>query len=583
MVMRFLRLMGVVGLLLGLGISAGNAQDKKKAAPKPFTIDQVIHPMVRDLPQPDFRDNIVSMPIMISSASPLARKHVQHGMAYIEAAWDFEAYRHFCAALKHDKDCLMAFWGIGLALLAPNNEFMSQRRVAVRRMVALMDARVRRDVEGKQVPVASPMELDYCEALAVLYALRQGESRSAFKVLADKYPKNLHARCLWIYLLRDGYNEFGEPNPGQEQAVKLMQQIVNDNPKNVGVLSFWAMLHAEAPEATTKLRKEILPVVRKIERLAPDCPPYQHLLGHFEWRCGNHRLAEAALTKASSLYASHMKKHGLTYHNCDGWVRCQLYLATAMHSRGRFDEAIKLAKQVSKIHVSVDRLGSSGSNLVIWEGMTLPARLYLARGQEGDFAKAIETLPAKNAPLLENEALVPYLDYLEGLWQYLKTRQLVQEKNLTDGTNARKAMEVTLIRLASRRVEAMRASSASEFLRAFAGLEVYHAEARGQVALAGDATSQKIARSWFKSASEKQLRPLLLMPPVVASPMEVRLAEYYAKIGDSKRSAESYWKALQRRPNDLLALQGYQVALTKLNRKEAAGQIGRIIQHVRKP
>ncbi|HCQ32548.1 MAG TPA: hypothetical protein DIV54_03540, partial [Verrucomicrobiales bacterium] len=129
----------------------------------PFSVGQVVHPVVAKLPTPDFVDEIVSIPMAISSGSPLASRHVLQGLAHIQAAWDFEAYRHFCEALKLDPDCLMAYWGIGLALAAPNNEFTQQRQVAVMRMIELIDAT--REVQGKQVPIATKMEQQYALAL----------------------------------------------------------------------------------------------------------------------------------------------------------------------------------------------------------------------------------------------------------------------------------------------------------------------------------------------------------------------------------------------------------------------------------
>jgi tetratricopeptide (TPR) repeat protein len=574
----------IFALSIGLGSGSSWAQEKKQpaaVAPKKlFTIDQVIHPVVASLPQPEFYDPIVSIPMAISSRSPMASRHVLQGLAYIQAAWDFEAYRHFCAAVRLDPDCMMAYWGIGLALSAPNNEFAHERMVAVERMIELMDATVR--VGGKDVPIASPMEQKYGLALATLFALRGGQALEAFKELSSTFPNNLQAKCLAIYLQRDGYDEFGSANLGQERAVEEMEKVVHDNPDNVGVLSFWAMLHAEAPEATTKLREQILPVVRKIARKAPDFPPYQHLLGHFEWRCGNHHLAEIALIRATSLYAAHMKKHKLTFLECDGWIRCQLYLATAMHSRGKFEEAMKIAEGLTTLQIDGKRLGSAGANLVVWEVRTLPARLYLARGRKGDFAKGIASLPGKNNPQLFKQRTLSIF-YLEALRQYLECRKGLEAGDSDLAHKYRRALSETLEQMQGLQGNAMKSSSISEYVRAVTALQVYVSEARGFVALAGGKGDWAIARSWFKSAAEKQQRPSLLMPPVVVSPMEIRLAQFFAKTSVLSRAAESYQDALRRRPNDLVALQGYQQSLLQLGRESDAAAIGKLIEDVRKP
>ena len=548
---------------------------------KTFAVDQVIHPVAAKLPPPEFVDDIVSIPMAISSRSSLASRHVLQGLACIQAAWDFEAYRHFCEAVKEDPDCLMAYWGIGLSLAAPNNEFSRQRQIALIRMIELVDATT--EVNGKVLPVASVMEQRYALALAELFTLR-GNARDAFKKLSEDYPNNLQAKCLAIYLQRDGFDDYG-PKPRQEAAMRQMKSVVNENPDNVGVLSFWAMLHAEAPEATTKLREQILPLVRKVARKAPNFPPYQHLLGHFEWRCGNHFLAEVALSRASELYAGHMRKHMLSLHECDGWIRSQLYLATVMYSRGGFDEAMAIAGNLSDLKVDAARLGSTGANLLVWEAATLSARLYLVRGQQGDIEKAIASLPEKDDPFLKKvKDRTLSVFYLECLMRYLECRKELEAGNVDAAHRERMAFDEILLRMKRLRDQAMKSSSISEYVRAVGALEVYAAEVRGLIALARAATDsqRQIARSWLKTAVEKQRRPSLLMPPVVVSPMEVRLGEFHAGARNFNQAAESYQAAIRRRPNDLASLVGYRDSLIRIGRRDEAEEVDKIISAVKK-
>ena len=580
--------LGVVGAFWSLGVGLLVSQDLPLVGPpvpaaltKGFDSGRVIHPVVARLPRPEFADEIVSIPMAISSRSDLASRHVVQGLAYIQGAWDFEAYRHFCAAVKEDPDCLMAYWGIGLALASPNNEFIKQRQAAVSRMIELVDATV--EVNGKRLPVASELEQKYALALGELLEV-QGSGSESFRKLADEYPNNLQAKCLAIYLGRDGFSSFG-PRPRQEAAMREMESVVKGNPDNVGVLSFWAMLHAEAPEATTKLRDEILPLVRKAVRRIPDFPPYQHLLGHFEWRCGNHLLAEAALGRATELYASYMARDGVSLHECGGWIRSQLYLATAMYSRGRFEEAMGIAVKLARMQADPIRLNSAGASLLIWEAATLPARLYLARGQHGDFDRAIASLPRKDNPFLakvRDRTLSVF--YLECLMQYLECRKQLEAGDIEAANKDRMTLSAILGRMKSLRDQALKTSSISEYVRAVSALEVYEAEARGFVALAR-ATSdsqRQIARTWFKSAVEKQQRPSLLMPPVVVSPMEVRLAEFYTGTNNNDKAVESYQAAIRRRPNDLVSLRGYRDSLVRIGRKDEAAQVDKIIAAVRK-
>lgn len=539
--------------------------------PRPFQASDVIHPVIAALPPPAFHEKLQVEKMVIFSSSKEAQRHVLQGMALIQAAWDFEAYRHFCEAVKLDPDCVMAFWGIGLSLAAPNNEFSSQRMVAVDRMLDLVESL------GDELP---EIEREYAICLALLFSANVKAASAGFETLAERFPQNLQASLLATYLKRDGYTEFGDALYGQEQAIDEMKHQLLVHPDSLSVLTFWAMLHAEAPDADQSLRKQVLPYARKVARLCPDFPPYQHLLGHFEWRCGNLALGQEAFEKASALYAAHMKKDGLTFHDCAGWVRARLYLATAFYSQGKFDEAMVVAKELAALKVDAKRLGANGANLVVWEGRTLPARLYLARGKAGDFAKAIATLPGKDDPQLFKDRTLS-LFYLEGLRQYLGGCQSIAEGDLEKASIIREALSATGGQMLSFQRSAMQSSSISEYLRAVKTLEVHVAEFRGKVAMAGPPARRRSAFNWFKSASDRQLRPSMMMPPPIVYPMENRLAEYFFSIGDYQRSAESYQEALVRRPNDLQTMLGYQKPLLKLERRLDAAAIQQQIDRVR--
>lgn len=554
------------GLAAGFPVTA-----EETAAEERFTVEQVIHPAISRLPPPDFFGDVVALPMAITGRNDDAQRHVLQGMSLINAGWDFEAYRHFCEAARADRDCIMAYWGIGLSLAAPNNEFVAQRNAAVQRMLDLIEA-----------GAGTAMERGYAMALASLFGVGAEASSEAFTRLFAAYPNNLQARLLSIYMRRGGYDEFGEPGPGQEAAMKEMRECLNEHPDNIAVLTFWAMLHAEYPDATGRLPEDVLPFVRKIARIAPDFPPHQHLLGHFEWRCGNHRLAQEAFERASALFKAHMEKHKLTFHDCDWWVRTRLYLTMALVSRGRFEEAMGVARGLAALEVEEKRLRSAGANLVLWEARTLPARLYASRGAKGDFDRAIGSLPEKDNPqLFLGKTLSVF--FLEGLRQYFGARRELVGGDRKLAAEYREALSATGEALLGRQTLASRRSSISEYLRALRALEVLSAEMRGLVALSGGESERGSAFNWFKSAISKQLRPSMLMPPMILYPMELRLGEYYLRSGDGQSAANSYWDGLMRCPNDLASLVGYGKALEKLGRKEDAARIARQIEMVRDP
>ncbi|NNC88596.1 MAG: hypothetical protein HKN82_09085 [Akkermansiaceae bacterium] len=562
----------VWAVVLSLGAMSAvpvTAQDRDLASSLPFTVDEVIHPAIARLPPPDFFKEIEALPMVITARNETAQRHVVQGMSLINAGWDFEAYRHFCEAVRADRDCLMAYWGIGLALAAPNNEFTPQRVNAISRMVDLIEAEA-----------GTALERDYALALASMYASGAKSSAREFSLLARRYPNNLQAKLLAAYLGRGGYDEFGEATVAQEEAIENMRLYLNLHPDNLAVLTFWAVLHAESPDAIEMLTRQVLPFARKIARLAPEFPPYQHLLGHFEWRCGNHRLAEAAFARAADLYAAHMKKHKLTFHDCDGWVRTRLYHAAALYSQGRFDEAMKIAKEMAALQIDEKRFGSPGADLVLWEARTLPARLYAARGWEADFDAGIASLPAKDDPQLFRERTMSIF-YLEAMRQYLGSRRELHRGNRKLAGDFRTALSKTGVLLLNAQEKATRSSAISEYVRALRCLEALSAELRGLVALAADGSERRSAFNWFKSAVSKQQRPTMLMPPPTLYPMEIRLGEYHLRMDEPQKAAEAYWEGLTRRPNDLASLSGYERALAGLGRTDDAARIAKQIRLVK--
>ena len=536
--------------------------------PEEFAVGMVIHPAIARLPEPKFLDEIIATPLAISARNEIAQKHVHQGIAYIQAAWDHEAYRHFCEAARADPDCLMAYWGIGMALAAPNNEFVEQRMAAVNRMLDLLKA-------GK----GTPQERQYAMSLAALYTGNAQAASEAFKKLAERFPKDLQARLIATYFLRDGFTEFGDPLEGQKKAMDAMAAIVRENPDNVAVLAFWVMLHAEHPDASEVLRYDVLPVARKLVRLVPGFAPYLHMLGHLEWRCGNHLLATQAFERAVNGYGKHMQENKMSFHDCDGYLRSKIYLATAYASLENFREALKLARQLAALQVEEKRLDSAGANLVVWQGRTLPARLYMARGWDDDFARALETFPEPGDPQLFKGRTLS-LFWLEALRQYVEARRALVEGDRDEARNYHLAMEETLAGLAGM-LEAARGSSAiSDYLRSLRAIEVLSAELRGFVALSGEAGEKNGAYNWFKSATEKQGFASLLNAPLIPYPMQSRLGDFYSRTGRPEKSVTAYEGALEDFPNDLRSLRLLKEALIGLGRTADAEAIEKQIGFV---
>ena len=127
----------------------------------------------------------------------------------------------------------------------------------------------------------------------------------------------------------------------------------------------------------------------------PRVPTWQHALGHFEWRAGNYSLAERAFTEAIDLYAEWMESNEVTKNDCEGYMKAKCYLANTLYQRGDFTGAMRVAQELRAMKLDPARPRSAGNHIILWRGYSLPARLYMARGDEGDLDLALESLPSK--------------------------------------------------------------------------------------------------------------------------------------------------------------------------------------------
>ncbi|MGE9269046.1 MAG: hypothetical protein ACQKBY_13215, partial [Verrucomicrobiales bacterium] len=241
-----------------------------------FELNSVIAPVLRDLPEPELRAGLPGPPMAVSSASEKAQAHVRAGVAMLHSAWDFEAYRHFAAAAQEDPECLLAYWGIVMSLSGSANEFRAELPAALDRMLDLLEAEK-----------GTKLEQGYAYAVAKLKAEGPLAAAKVYEVLAEDFPNERLARLWAAFLKRDGYDEVGKPRLNQEKAVAEIRDLLLKHPEDHPLTAFWLLNQAEMPFSYEALSTEGLPLARRLARLHPDFPPYLHLAGHYEWRCGN--------------------------------------------------------------------------------------------------------------------------------------------------------------------------------------------------------------------------------------------------------------------------------------------------------
>lgn len=531
----------LIGWIVAAGLALGEtpAEAVKPANEELPGVEQAIPDPVKALGKPALTAFPGGIRMAVSATTEEAQNHVLLGLNHLHGGWETEASRHFAAAMREDPDCLLAHWGMVMCLLNPTPETGPARNAATDRLLHLVDA-------GK----GSELERGYAYGLIKYFEEGPNGAAQAFRKVAERFPNDLQAGVFSALFNRGGYDPSGSPTADQEAAEKRLLALIEKHPDSTIPLNALLTIRAEAPDAGPSLE-----MARKLCRMAPDHAPYFHLLGHFEWRCGNHGEAASAFGKASSFYQNWMRENKAGIADCPEWIRAECYRIVALASRGEFETAYAAARQVAATPVPTGRHASSGARFLLWEAKTLPARLLMHRGLKGNAAEALMSLPKPDELKATHKQSLAYW-WIDGLRFVLEANRLVDAGKPDEARQVADAMTQHGEAMARTQNAAGASGERSSWTRSFRALEVLASEVRGRIALAGPADRRDLAFNWFSSAADRQLPAPMLLPPVVLSPMAARLGEFQLASSKPKDAIESFQRGLASFPNDLGALDG---------------------------
>lgn len=541
-----------------------------------FTLQSVIAPVLKDMAEPKMRAKVVGEQLAISSPSAKAREHVKQGFALVHAQWDFEAYRHFCVALREDPDCLMAYCGVSLALARPHNEYVAYRRAAVDRMLDLLEYDEALEKEGKPGRFLA-VEKDFSAAVATLVSTSPRTAGAMFHKIGMNYPNFIQAQLLALFLARGGYDLVGDATAGQIQAIKRTRAVLAEHPENPMVIGFWLALNAEAPLRALNFEKDLLPYARQLVAMDPGFAPWQQTLGHYALRLGDYAGAERAFAQSAKLYAEWMQDEGVSVQDCEGYLKAMECRAYALYQSGRFETALKVAKELRGLKLDSSRPRAAGNTMLMWRGYNLEARLYLARGAAGDHDKALKSLPgAAELAAFAGHKKYPSLAgvYNDALSMYAGCRKAIEKGDIQAAAGLRSGVfRQHIMNLAAVAKGATQVSDYSHYLRAGNSLAIWDRELGGLIALHGAKKTQVVAAGRFLSARDKQLTPSMMVAPLVLTPMDNRLGQYYEKAGDFAKAEGAYRDGAQRVPGNAGSLEGLKRCLEQAGKREQAAEL----------
>lgn len=528
-------------------------------------VEAAIPGPVKALEKPAMMNFPAGIQMAVSSTSEMAQAHVNQGLNHLHGGWEFEASRHFAAAMREDPDCLLAHWGMVMSLLNPSPETGPARNAATDRLLKLVD-------DGK----GTELERGYAYGLIKYIEEGPAGAATAFRKVADKFPNELQAGVFAALFSRGGYDAAGDATPDQEAAEKRLLELIQQNPQSPVPLNALLIIRAEGPDLA-----ESLDLARKLCQMTPDYAPSFHLLGHYEWRCGHHREAAASFGRASSLFQRWMKDNKATVADCPEWAKAECYRIVSLVSKGDFDTAYAAAREVAATPLPADRPSSPGTRYLLWDAKTLPARILIHhRGLRGNASEAANSLP-KPEELKEFRKHSLAYWWIDGLRFALEAHRLIDAGELDDARNVVAALSQHGESMAATQAAAAASGERSLWLRSFRALEVLASDTRGHLAMAGPAERRGTAYNWYASAADRQHPAPMLLPPLIITPMAARLGAFYLATKKPDEAIDAYQRALTAFPNDMNSLVGLKSAYEITGNTAQAEAIAKKIEELK--
>ena len=220
-----------------IAVAAPTNGEQVPSSPKDPDVEAAIPDSVKALAEPAMTSFPGGIQTAVTAATENAQTHVNQGLNHLHGGWEFEASRHFAAAMREDPDCLLAQWGMVMSLLSPSPETSAARTAATKRLLDLIS-------RGK----GSELERGYAFGLVKYLEDGPAGAAAAFRKVAEKFPHELQAGIFAALFSRGGYDASGAATPDQEAAEKSLLALIAKHPHSPLPLNALLTIRADGPD-----------------------------------------------------------------------------------------------------------------------------------------------------------------------------------------------------------------------------------------------------------------------------------------------------------------------------------------------
>ena len=178
-------------------------------------------PPPEQLPAPIKMTGIGNSHIAIK-ASPEAQAWFDQGLSLLHDFWDYESAKAFEQAIRVDPNCAMCYWGLSRAVDSRGEEAEAYGKKALAKAVEL---------EG-HAGAAGKLYIEAAQAASVAKDDDRTAEIAILRKLVKKNPSDIEARIFLAGAVGDGYDDKGEPKPGQKERIAILESVIKDAPND---------------------------------------------------------------------------------------------------------------------------------------------------------------------------------------------------------------------------------------------------------------------------------------------------------------------------------------------------------------
>jgi tetratricopeptide (TPR) repeat protein len=326
----------------GMAMGSAKAMEGMQAVPPP-----------EQLPVPIRMEGIGNSHISIT-ATPEAQAWFDQGLNLMHDFWDYESAKAFEQGVRVDPKCAMCWWG-----LAKVEGFRGGPEKIYGTRALAEAVRLEGHTKG-----AEKLYIEAAQAASVAKNGDKKEEIAVLRKLVKKSPKDIEARIFLATAVEDGYDDAGEPKPGQKEGIAILEGVLRDAPNDSAANHYW--IHAIEPGNHPE---RAISSATVLASLAPTSGHMVHMPGHIFYRVGNYPEAERWFAASATADERYMREQHVAPDNDWNYVHNMMYSIANLMEQGKLAEANALSDRLA------DARGQLSATLYVWSARDQMARL----------------------------------------------------------------------------------------------------------------------------------------------------------------------------------------------------------------